>query len=66
MQGNPWRKSNGDCEAAFKFYAESLGALAEGGTVRMALQQTCFAARFEMLVDRFDIPWMINCTSAGV
>ncbi len=66
MQVNPCRNFNGDCEAAFKFYAESLGALAEGGTVRMALQQTFFAARFGMLVDRFGIPWMINCAPAGV
>jgi PhnB protein len=36
-------------------------ALAEGGTVRMPIQQTFWAARFGMLVDRFGIPWMINC-----
>jgi PhnB protein len=36
-------------------------ALAEGGTVQMPIQQTFWAARFGMLVDRFGIPWMINC-----
>jgi len=36
-------------------------ALAEKGTVQMELQQTFWAARFGMLVDRFGIPWMINC-----
>jgi len=36
-------------------------ALSENGTVRMPLQQTFWAARFGMLVDRFGIPWMINC-----
>lgn len=36
-------------------------ALAEQGTVRMALQETFWAARFGMLTDRFGIPWMINC-----
>ena len=36
-------------------------ALAQGGTVRMPLQQTFWAARFGMLVDQFGIPWMINC-----
>lgn len=36
-------------------------ALAEGGTVHMPIQQTFWAVRFGMLVDRFDIPWMINC-----
>jgi PhnB protein len=36
-------------------------ALAEKGTVRMALDKTFFAERFGMLVDRFGIPWMIIC-----
>ena len=36
-------------------------ALSENGTVRMPLQQTFWAARFGMLVDRFGTPWMINC-----
>lgn len=36
-------------------------ALAENGTVQMALQETFWAVRFGMLVDQFGIPWMINC-----
>jgi PhnB protein len=36
-------------------------ALAEGGKINMPLQQTFWAVRFGMLVDRFGIPWMINC-----
>jgi len=36
-------------------------ALAEGGTVQMPLQETFWALRFGMLVDRFGIPWMVNC-----
>lgn len=40
-------------------------ALAENGTVRMPLQETFWAARFGMLVDRFGIPWMINCEKAS-
>jgi PhnB protein len=40
-------------------------ALAEKGTVRMPLQQTFWAVRFGMLVDRFGIPWMVNCEQAG-
>lgn len=36
-------------------------ALAEGGTVRMDIQETFWARRFGMLVDRFGTPWMINC-----
>jgi PhnB protein len=36
-------------------------ALAENGTIRMPFQQTFWATRFGMLVDRFGTPWMINC-----
>jgi PhnB protein len=36
-------------------------ALAENGTVKMPMQKTFWAASFGMLVDRFGIPWMINC-----
>jgi len=36
-------------------------ALAENGTIDMPIQQTFWARRFGMLVDRFGIPWMINC-----
>jgi PhnB protein len=35
--------------------------LADGGAVRMPLQQTYWAVRFGMLTDRFGIPWVINC-----
>lgn len=40
-------------------------ALAEDGTVQMPIQETFWAARFGMLVDRFGIPWMINCDRAA-
>jgi PhnB protein len=40
-------------------------ALAEGGAVRMPIQKTFWAARFGMLVDRFAIPWMVNCEGQG-
>lgn len=40
-------------------------ALSEGGNVQMPLQQTFWAARFGMLMDRFGIQWMINCEKAG-
>lgn len=39
-------------------------ALAEGGTVQMPIQQTFWAARFGSLVDRYGVPWMINCPPA--
>jgi PhnB protein len=36
-------------------------ALAEAGKVEMPLKETFWALRFGMVVDRFGIPWMINC-----
>lgn len=136
MQLNPYLFFNGDCEAAFKFYAECLGgqiialhtfaempaehpvvaeqrnwimharllvgdavlmgsdtppehfkesqgmnvslsiddpaqaerifhALADGGTVRMPIEETFWAVRFGMLTDRFGTPWLINCEKAA-
>ena len=35
--------------------------LAENGTVKMPIQQTFWSVRFGVLVDRFGIPWSINC-----
>ena len=132
MQLNPYLFFNGQCEAAFKFYAQVLGgkidgmlthagtpaeqqvpaewrdkimharlivgdqvlmasdappdhyekptgfsvsiqiedkaeaerifnALAEGGKVQMPFGQTFWAAGFGMCIDRFGIPWMVNC-----
>jgi PhnB protein len=36
-------------------------ALSEGGTIRMPLQETFWASRFAMFIDRFGTPWMIDC-----
>jgi PhnB protein len=36
--------------------------LSEGGKVVMELQETFWASRFAMFVDRFGTPWMINCS----
>ncbi|SRR6266699_3109439 len=38
--------------------------LSEGGTVTMPIQQTFWSARFGVCVDRFGIPWMVNCEQA--
>jgi PhnB protein len=35
--------------------------LADGGRVTHSLQQTFWAQRFGAVVDRFGIPWAINC-----
>jgi PhnB protein len=135
MQMSPYLSFKGDCEAAFKFYAECLGGrleaffryggspmadqappgwsdkvmhgsiiigdvklmggdvapeqyeapkglslslqmkstaeaerifprLAADGRVVMPLEKTFWAARFGMVVDRFGVPWMINCEGA--
>ncbi len=39
-------------------------ALAENGTVQMAIQKTFWAQRFGSLVDQFGTPWSINCEQA--
>jgi len=36
-------------------------ALAENGTIKMPIQKTFWSPRFGMLVDRFGVPWMVNC-----
>jgi PhnB protein len=41
------------------------GALAENGKVTMPFQKTFWSPGFGMLVDRFGIPWMINCAQAA-
>lgn len=46
--------------------AESIfKGLADQGTVIMPFQQTFWAERFGMLVDRFGTPWMVNCDKAS-
>jgi PhnB protein len=135
MQMNPYLNFNGQCEAAFTFYAECFGGqvgamfryagspmaddvpadwpdkimhasftlgdqvlmggdvgpdryeqpkgfslslqikgaadaervfheLARDGRVVMPLEKTFWAERFGMVVDRFGIPWMINCEAS--
>ena len=47
-------KSTADAERIFH-------ELANNGRVVMPLERTFWAARFGVLVDRFGIPWLINC-----
>jgi PhnB protein len=47
-------KSMADAERIFH-------ELANGGRVLLPLEKTFWAERFGMLVDRFGIPWQINC-----
>jgi PhnB protein len=39
--------------------------LEQSGKVQMPQQKTFWAVRFGMVVDRFGIPWMVNCEQAG-
>ncbi len=52
-------KDTEDGERKFK-------ALSEGGTVNMPFGKTFFARGFGMCVDRFGIPWMVNCPPEGM
>ncbi len=47
----------GDVGEAERIFNE----LSEGGNVTMPFGKTFWAERFGMVVDRYDIPWMINC-----
>lgn len=44
-------------EEADKVFA----ALSAGGVVKMPIAETFWAQRFGMFIDKFSIPWMINC-----
>ena len=39
--------------------------LSQDGQVALPLEKTFWAARFGMVVDRFGIPWLINCEEPG-
>ena len=38
--------------------------LSKGGSVEMPFQKTFWSSGFGMAVDRFGIPWMVNCEEA--
>jgi len=40
-------------------------AFADGGDVKMALQETFWTPLFGMVTDRFGTPWMINLEAAA-
>ena len=41
-------------------------ALAEGGMVQIPIEETFWALRFGMVVDRFGVPWLVNCEKPAV
>jgi PhnB protein len=51
-----------DVAAAERIFTQ----LAEGGEVTVPLQQTFWAQRFGAVVDRFGVPWSINCEEREV
>jgi len=50
-------KDTADAERIFR-------SLSEGGKVTMPLEKTFWSPAFGMFVDRFGIPWMVNCEPA--
>ena len=44
---------------------EIFAALGEGGKVNMPFQSTFWSPGFGVLVDRFGVPWEINCAQGG-
>jgi len=69
VQPSHYRKPEGFAVMlGIKDYAEAnriFNALAEKGTVQIPLEDTFWATGFGMLVDRFGIPWIINCGKAA-
>ena len=57
MQMTTYLSFRGQCEEAFKYYEATLG-----GRVG---REDVWTARFGMVVDRFGIPWLINCDGAA-
>ena len=51
-------KSTADAERIFR-------ELGKDGRVVVPLEKTFWAARFGMVVDRFGIPWLINCEESN-
>jgi len=51
----------GDPAEAERIFA----GLSEGGQIRMPMQKTFWAERFGMCVDRFGIPWIVNCDQSS-
>ena len=47
-------KSTNEAERIFR-------ELSTDGTIVMPLEKTFWAERFGMVIDRFGIPWLINC-----
>jgi PhnB protein len=51
-------KDTAEAERIFK-------ELSEGGKVQMQFQETFWSPGFGMCIDKFEVPWMINCAPAA-
>lgn len=40
-------------------------ALSENGLVKMPIQETFWSVRYGVLIDRFGVPWEVNCAQAA-
>ncbi len=63
-----YTKPSGFC-VNLTFTADQIGEaeriyneLSQGAKIQMPLGETFWAKRFAMFIDRFNIPWMINCS----
>jgi PhnB protein len=56
-QGTMVSVSLGDLERARRIFA----TLAENGKITMPFQETFWARGFGMCIDRFAVPWIVNC-----
>jgi PhnB protein len=56
-QGSMVCVSVNDLERAGRIF----GALAESGKITMPFQETFWARGFGMCIDRFAVPWIVNC-----
>jgi PhnB protein len=75
MQLNTYLNFDGNCPIKCAYVVITLddaakaerifNALADGGKVDMPLQETFWAHRYGITVDRFGVPWMVNCERAA-
>lgn len=56
-QGSMVSVSLGDLERARRIFAR----LADGGKITMPFQETFWARGFGMCIDRYAVPWIVNC-----
>ena len=65
---NPWDEPESiqgiQVQTSFDDFDEAkrvFESLAEGGKIKMPFEKTFWALGFGMLVDKFGVPWMVNC-----